>query len=307
MKKVIARAPVNIALIKYWGKADEEKVLPTTTSLSLTLTDLYSETTFETGPFQFFLNDKPANEEEVKRVKDVLKHFRDQAVVIRSNNNFPTASGLASSASGFAALTVGLNQFYEANYTAKEIATLTRLGSGSACRSLVDGFAIWDKLGQLHSLENPFKNLVMIVMMVSEDKKAISSRVAMKVTKETSPIYQQWINDSENDYHEMLLAIKTSQFHQLGEIMERNSQRLHAVMASANPPIIYQQPTSLKLIELVKKARSEGLVGYVTMDAGPNVKILTQNSEISKWETYLRKNTTTKFLISRIGGKAYAK
>jgi diphosphomevalonate decarboxylase len=306
MKKVISRSPVNIALIKYWGKANEQLVLPTTTSVSLTLTDLWTETTFEEGLFQFELNGKQADMNETQRVKDVLKHFRDDRVNIKSKNNFPTASGLASSASGFAALTVGLNQFFQANYTLQELATLTRIGSGSSCRSLVDGFAVWHRNGSLASITNPFEDLMMLVVLISEDKKAISSREAMKLTKATAPTYSQWITESEQDYLAIRNAIESKQLHQVGEIMERNSQRLHQVMKDSIPPIIYQQSSSLAVLNLVKDARKKGMFGYATMDAGPNVKILIQKSQLSQWESLLKTNIKFRYLVSRIGGKANA-
>lgn len=306
MKKVIARSPVNIALIKYWGKANEQLVLPTTTSVSLTLTDLWTETTFEEGSFAFELNNKAADEQETKRVKDVLKHFRDDHVVIKSKNNFPTASGLASSASGFAALTVGLNKFYDANYTLQELATLTRVGSGSSCRSLVDGFAIWHRNGTLESIANPFQNLMMIVVLISEDKKAISSREAMKITKATAPTYLQWTQSSEEDFQHIRAAITDQQFDRLGQIMEKNSERLHQVMKDSIPSIVYQQSSSLDVLNLVKNARKKGLVGYTTMDAGPNVKILIHQYQLEDWQQLLKKNIPYRFLVSRIGGKANA-
>ena len=306
MKKVIARSPVNIALIKYWGKANEQLVLPTTTSVSLTLTDLWTETTFEEGHFSFELNNKPADLQETKRVKDVLKHFRDDQVVIKSKNNFPTASGLASSASGFAALTVGLNKFYDANYTLQELATLTRVGSGSSCRSLVDGFAIWHRNGTLESITNPFQNLMMIVVLISEDKKAISSREAMKITKETAPTYASWTQASEEDFQNIRIAINEKQLDRFGQIMEMNSERLHLVMKDSIPSIIYQQTSSIEVLNLVKKARTKGLIGYTTMDAGPNVKILIQQHQLEDWKQLLKANISYRFLVSRIGGKADA-
>ena len=306
MKKVIARSPVNIALIKYWGKANEQLVLPTTTSVSLTLTDLWTETTFEEGNFSFELNNKPADLQETKRVKDVLKHFRDDQVVIKSKNNFPTASGLASSASGFAALTVGLNKFYDANYTLQELATLTRVGSGSSCRSLVDGFAIWHRNGTLESIINPFQNLMMIVVLISEDKKTISSREAMKITKETAPTYASWTQASEEDFQNIRIAINEKQFDRVGQIMEMNSERLHQVMKDSIPSIIYQKTSSIEVLNLVKKARTKGLIGYTTMDAGPNVKILIQQHQLEDWKQLLKANISYRFLVSRIGGKADA-
>lgn len=306
MNKVISKSPVNIALIKYWGKKDEEKVLPFTTSLSLTLTDLYTETTIEEGPFSFMLNGTKATEEELIRVKDVLVHFANNNVVIHSNNNFPTAAGLASSASGLAALTVGLNQFFKAELSLQELAYLTRLGSGSACRSLVDGFGVWDTRGRVRSIENPWNDLMMIIVIISKDKKAISSRDAMKITVETSPLYQAWVDDSFADLELIMKAIEDVNFNKLGEVMEMNSYRLHEVMRSSQPSIVYQTEASLKVIDLVREGRRQGLGGYSTMDAGSNVKILVRRPQLEAWKALITQHMKVPMLISRIGGHAHA-
>ena len=306
MKTVISRSPVNIALIKYWGKANPVTVLPTTTSVSLTLTDLWTETTLTEGAFAFSLDGRPGDEKETARVKDVLKHFQHDQVVIQSKNNFPTASGLASSASGFAALTVGLDAFFQSQYSLQELANLTRMGSGSACRSLVDDFAVWHRDGRLTCIPNPFLDLRMIIVLISEKKKTISSREAMQLTQTTSPVYTEWVKTSEDDYQAMIKAIEAKDFQQVGLVMERNSERLHAVMATSQPPIVYQQQASLDVLSLVKDARKEGLVGYATMDAGPNVKILIQGSQLTAWETLLKPRLSHRYLVSRIGGKAHA-
>jgi diphosphomevalonate decarboxylase len=307
MKRVISQSPVNIALIKYWGKKDEEKVLPYTTSLSLTLTDLYTETTIEEGPFSFILNGKPANEEELRRIKDVLVHFKYDQVSITSTNNFPTAAGLASSASGLAALTVGLNTFFDAQLSLQELAYLTRLGSGSACRSLVDDFGVWDTRGYVKQIANPFDDLMMMIVTISKEKKTISSRDAMKITVETSPIYQDWIDASFADLDAMYTAIEQKNFKRVGEVMEMNSQRLHEVMKSSQPSIVYQTEDSIAVLKHVQQARLEGLEGYATMDAGSNVKILIQKHNLDAWKKRLEKSFPFPVMISRIGGHAHAK
>lgn len=305
MKHIKAWAPINIALIKYWGKQPGGSIRPTTTSLSLTLTDLFTETTIEEGTFSFELNQRQGTEKESLRVKEVLKHFRDDQVKIRSVNNFPTASGLASSASGFAALTVGLNAFFDAKYSLQELARLSRIGSGSSCRSLVDGFAIWETSGTLHHLDNPFSSLMMMVIIISDQPKTISSRDAMKLTQETAPSYPVWIQESEQDFLAMKEAIQQKNFQHVGTIMETNSHRLHKVMANANPPIVYQEKASLEIIELVKEARQQGLIGYTTMDAGANVKILFRKEDQSAWETYIQSRVSHRYMMTRIGGFAH--
>jgi diphosphomevalonate decarboxylase len=305
--KTIAISPVNIALIKYWGKADETKVLPTTTSLSLTLSDLVSTTTIQPGQFLFTLDGRPASPEEQQRVKDVLKHFRDDQVQIDSYNNFPTAAGLASSASGFAALTVGLNHHFKAGLTLQELAYLTRIGSGSSCRSLVDGFAVWDLQGSVQSVDNPFDDLMMIIVLVSQGKKDISSREAMKMTKASSPLYQQWVDDSLADYDNMIAAIHEKNFNKVGIIMEHNSMRLHEVMRSSSPSIVYQTEVSQQVLIAMQEARRQGLIGYATMDAGANVKILIRKEQQSQWHDFLNQKIPLPLLTSKIGGCAYAK
>jgi diphosphomevalonate decarboxylase len=146
----------------------------------------------------------------------------------------------------------------------------------------------------------------MIIVLISEKKKTISSREAMQLTQTSSPVYAQWVKDSDLDYQAIIKAIESKDFHQVGLVMERNSERLHAVMATSQPPIVYQQQASLDVLSFVKDARYEGLVGYATMDAGPNVKVLIQGSQLSAWEKFLKPRLTHRYLVSRIGGKAHA-
>ena len=199
-----------------------------------------------------------------------------------------------------------MNAFFQAGYTLQELATLTRLGSGSSCRSLVDDFAIWHKNGSIETLPNPFKDLRMIVVLISESKKAISSRDAMKVTMATAPSYSSWIKASDLDFQTIKKAILDQDLIRVGETMEKNSARLHEVMADSNPPILYQKPESLKVLAMVRNLRQQGLMGFATMDAGPNVKILIQGKDLSTWEEHLKKTLSVKYLVTRIGGKAYA-
>jgi diphosphomevalonate decarboxylase len=170
----------------------------------------------------------------------------------------------------------------------------------------VDDFAIWHKNGSIESLKNPFEDLRMIVVIVSDSKKAISSRDAMKITMTTAPSYSTWVQDSETDLQSMKAAIVKKDLMLVGQIMEKNSTRLHQVMADSTPAILYQQPESRNVLAMVITLRQQGLVGFATMDAGPNVKILIQGKDLSRWEEQLKKTIKSKYLVTRIGGKAYA-
>jgi diphosphomevalonate decarboxylase len=304
-RRVKVVSPINIALIKYWGKHDQQTVLPTTTSLSLTLTDLTTTTLIEEGDDLFLLNGKPLTEKEMFHLEKILHFFPKEPRKISSINHFPTAAGLASSASGMAALTVALDAFYGTNYEFQKLVEITRLGSGSSCRSLVDGFGIWHKDGTVESLNNPFTDLAMIVVVVSDQKKHISSREAMALTQATAPSYQSWIEHSQHDFDAMIGAIRGFQFHRLGEVMEINSDRLHQVMKDARPSIVYQTEQSKHIIDTVKNMRSSLLPAYTTMDAGPNVKILIRAADSDTWTTTLKSKFNFPIIVSRIGGKAH--
>lgn len=205
---VTVQSPINIALIKYWGKADEVKVLPTTTSLSVTLTDLWTRTTLSPAmQSSFQLNNQPMSEKEMNRVNQVLSYFPKEPFAFESINNFPTAAGLASSASGMAALTVALDTYFQTNLSFDQLVEITRKGSGSAVRSLADGFALWHQQGHVTTMENPFSDWMMLIVLVSSEKKPISSREAMKMTQTTAPSYEKWRQDSQDDLEAMMQAI----------------------------------------------------------------------------------------------------
>ena len=302
-EQITVRSPVNIALIKYWGKADSVNVLPTTTSISLTLTDLYSETTIEpASQFSFLLNGVALTSQELQRVQKIIDFFPNEPIKITSVNSFPTAAGLASSASGAAALSVALNHYFKRDVSFDELVKMTRLGSGSAVRSLVDGFAVWHQAGHVEQLDNPFSDLRMVVCVVSDQKKAISSREAMKVTQATAPNYDQWVRASQDDYRAMRHAILNAQLNDVGVIMERNSDRLHAIMKESQPSIVYQTDVSHSLLLLVQTMRKKGIFAYATMDAGPNVKILTTHHDVDYVIASLKETISIPFIVSRIGG-----
>lgn len=289
VRKVKTRAHANIALVKYWGKEDEEQVIPYNSSLSLTLDKLYTDTTIETSETdEFYLNGELISGKEKDKVFRFIDRFRSvssrkNTIRITSVNNFPTAAGLASSASGYAALATAANRYFNLNLSKRELSEITRFGSGSATRSLFGGFAVWKKESVPYAFEfdRADWDIAMIIVIISQDHKEISSREAMSNTVRTSPFYPAWVESANVDFEQMTLAIKKQDFKTVGEITRNNALRMHASMMAADPPIVYWLPETLSVMKLVDQLNREGFECYATMDAGPNVKVLTRRSQVN--------------------------
>ncbi len=302
-----ARANVNIALIKYWGKRDENLIIPYTSSLSLTLADWGTKTRVS---FDEDLSEdcvsldgvKLANDESNKvrnRIVSTLDLIRKRAGIstkarVDSHNSVPTAAGLASSASGFAALTAAGAYAAGLDLSARELSRLARRGSGSACRSIFGGLVVWhagedDESSYAEPIDMPENlELAMIAIVLNPGSKPISSREAMRRTVETSSTYMPWVNQSEKDFQNAICAIKNSDIEALGSIVESNFAGMHETMHNAVPAINYLTEESYKVLDIVKSLRSEGLPAWATMDAGPNVKVLTVKSQAQKVADELR-------------------
>lgn len=286
-----AKAHANIALIKYWGKKDESLFLPFTSSLSLTLDPLYTITTVSKDSTltkdYFVLNGVTQNGQETEKISKFVDYFRknNQFIRIESSNSFATAAGLASSASGYAALSKALNQEFEWNYTDLELSRITRKGSGSATRSLFGGFAVWqtgdDESSFGYSLPTQM-DIVMVIAVVDDQKKSHSSRSMMKKTVQESAYFEAWVQQSERDFSDMLIAVTECDLRRIGLIAERNAMMMHATLLANQTPFFYLQPKSLEIIQLVQQLREQGIVAYYTMDAGPNVKIITNSTDQAK-------------------------
>lgn len=292
MTKYRSKANANIALIKYWGKKDEELFLPYTSSLSLTLDALYTETEvsfIDEENDVFYLDAQLQGEKETLKIKKFIDIFRkksaiDRRVLVNSYNHVPTAAGLASSASGYAALALALNKLFNLNLDRKELSIITRKGSGSATRSIYGGIVEWhkgdsDENSYAEKVDDGDFDLAMIIIVVNSNKKEISSREAMKITVNTSPLYQAYVENSALDLVEIKKAIKDRDIKRIGEISEHNAMKMHSTILSSNPPMLYFEGDSLIAINKVKELREKGFDAYYTMDAGPNVKIVTKKSQ----------------------------
>ncbi len=283
---VTARAYPNIALIKYWGKRDEELMLPVAGSLSLTLDAFATTTTVTTGaPSDTFeLNGAPGDEVATGRVEAFLDLVRELAgsgerAAVVSHNEAPTGAGLASSASGFAALALAASRAYGLDLDGPALSRLARRGSGSAARSIVSDVAIWhagtsDETSYAEPVDAP--ELAMVIVTVDAAQKAVSSREAMRLTAKTSPFFDAWAATTEDYLGQMVAACRARDFTKIGELTEAHALRMHGVIASSEPPIRYLLPQSIEIFDAVVDLRSQGIEAYSTADAGPNVAVLVQ-------------------------------
>ncbi len=297
-----ARAYGNIALIKYWGKRDEKQVLPMNSSLSLTIECFYTETEviFDNSSNEdyFYLNEELQDKAATNKISVFLDLFRktsniNMKAIVNSTNFVPTAAGLASSASGFAALAAAANVASGLNLEHRELSMYARQGSGSATRSIYGGFVQWqggtsEKDSYAIPIDDAKWDIGMVIVIVNSKEKSVSSREGMKHTVDTSPFYKIWPRSAEDDIKEIKLAIENRDFEKLGLITERNGLMMHATMLGANPPLSYWEPDSVLAMQTVRELRNEGVPCYFTMDAGPNVKILCRLSESNKIKRRLK-------------------
>lgn len=291
MKKATAIANANIALAKYWGKRDKKLILPQNGSISMTCQGMSTVTTVDFSEkykeHKIFINDEEFRKDE----KDIHGHLdricrlagQKQKAKVISKSNFPVAAGLASSASGFAALTMAAAGALGLRLSSKELSILTRQGSGSACRSIFGGFAEWrrgkkpdgsDSYAENIIDKNGWRKFRMIVTILSKAKKETSSRVGMSQTVENCPFYGGWLETIEEDLKIIRKAVLQKDFTKLGVQAEHNCLKMHSLMISTKPSIIYWKPSTIEIIQNVIDWRRQGLECYFTIDAGPNVKVL---------------------------------
>lgn len=295
MNQAKAYANANIAVVKYWGKNDRPLNIPCVSSLSMTLRDFGTTVSLSRSSsksHESFIGNTPAPLNIAQRTAQYLEQIRklhnfDGFLRVETESNIPLASGLASSASFFAALATAKNQLFQLSLDAREQSMLARIGSGSAARSILGGFVGLYGGDQLtHEEAYAFQvphheslDLAMVIAVVSDQKKPISSRDAMTITKTTSPFFRAFVDAQEQDFEGSMIALRDGSFETLGTIMEHSTLKMFATMWTAQPAIIYWHPQTLALINLIYELRrTHGPVAYFTMDAGPNVKILCTQS-----------------------------
>ncbi|HES2190785.1 TPA: diphosphomevalonate decarboxylase [Streptococcus pyogenes] len=288
----------NIAIIKYWGKENQAKMIPSTSSISLTLENMFTTTSVSFLPDtatsdQFYINGILQNDEEHTKISAIIDQFRQpgQAFVkMETQNNMPTAAGLSSSSSGLSALVKTCDQLFDTQLDQKALAQKAKFASGSSSRSFFGPVAAWDKdSGAIYKVETDLK-MAMIMLVLNAAKKPISSREGMKLCRDTSTTFDQWVEQSAIDYQHMLTYLKTNNFEKVGQLTEANALAMHATTKTANPPFSYLTKESYQAMEAVKELRQEGFACYFTMDAGPNVKVLCLEKDLAQLAERLGKN-----------------
>lgn len=298
MRTAKAKAHSNIALVKYWGKRPDvprHLNLPAVGSLSMTLDALWTETSV--GPWTsdvFELDGQTIEGKEATRVFEHLDqmwgaiHDAERPTArVQSVNHLPTAAGLASSASGFAALTLAAARAFEWDADRSTLSAWARRGSGSAARSVFGGFVRLDRGERPDGSDCVARPLLdaqawplrLVVAQTTREKKPIGSTEGMENSRQTSPYYGPWVETSEADLDAAAAALEARDLARLGEVMEHSTFKMHACMLATRPPILYWNGTTVSVIREVWKAREAGIAGYVTMDAGPHVKILCAASD----------------------------
>ncbi len=314
--KITATANANIALVKYWGKRNKELILPNNSSISFTLKGLNTVTTIEFSENYnkdvLILDKQEIKEgEQLKKVINHLDLIRSlngakQKAKVVSSNNFPTAAGLASSASGFAALTLAATKAIGLDLNPKELSIISRQGSGSSARSCMGGFVEWLKGSKDNGTDSYAKQIVssdhwpefrMITTIVSTKAKKVSSRAGMAQTMETSPMYAVWLNTIHKDLEIMKQGILNKDFTLVGSTAEANCLKMHATMITTKPSIIYWTPATLEIMHSVQAWRERGLECYFTIDAGPQVKIICLENQVSEIKKKLQSLSGVKEVI----------
>ena len=309
-KMVKVKSYANIAIVKYWGKKDAKKMIPATSSISLTLNDMFTETEMEfisdedikisvekemkNGDYKdkfsnmtdlFYLNGElqdSVHTEKISKVVDLFRENRSQKVKISTTNNMPTAAGLSSSSSGLSAVIKACNELFGKNYTQSELAQISKFGSGSSSRSFFGPIAAWDKdTGEIYEVKTDLK-LAMIVLVLNENKKEISSRNGMELCAKTSTYFDEWVKQSEIDFVNMKKYLAENNFEKVGILTEENALRMHKTTETANPPFTYFNEKTYEAMDFVKNLRNNGEKCYFTMDAGPNVKVLCLEENLEK-------------------------
>lgn len=268
--------------MKYWGKIDGGVNLPATSSLAVTLDTLRTTTTVTTGVDQDHVT-VDGFRQPIERFAPMLQAYRNRTNVVepvdvRSNNSFPTAAGIASSSSGFAAIALGMDAVFETALPRSELSRIARIGSGSACRAVYGGFTTWKAGAEEAEPLLPadhWPELRILVVVMKAGPKHVTSRNGMNHTRATSPYYGSWVDLSPSLFQSACTALADRDIAALGEAMRASYLSMFASMFAARPPLLYWAPESVSLIVACETLRRQGIEVWETMDAGPQVKLLT--------------------------------
>ncbi len=315
MKKSTAIAPSNIAFTKYWGRKNDKLRLPMNGSISLTLSNLLTTTTVE---FNDNLNAEDITIGSEKREKEAVKvskhldRIRNLAGIktfakVVSKNSFPTGTGLSSSASGFAALTVAGVNAVGLKLSEKELSILSRQGSGSACRSIPGGIVEWldgDTSETSYAktiFEKDHWDIADVVAVVSEGRKEVSTSEAHE-NANSSPFMNLRVSGMKTKNELLKNIIAEKDFQKFGELIESEALELHAIYITQKPALIYLMPNSLLIMKLCKKWREEGLEVYFTVNTGQDIHLIIEKENVKKLEEKLKELPEVKQVIVNYPG-----
>lgn len=315
--KATAIAPSNIAFTKYWGRKDEVLRLPENGSISMCLNNLLTTTTVEFSPYikkdQITINGGCVEAGEAERIIKHLDRIRKIAGISEkakmvSNNNFPTGTGLSSSASGFAALTLAASSAAGLKLSEKELSILARQGSGSACRSIPSGFVEWldgNTSNTSYSttiFPSDYWAIADVVAVVSVGKKEVPTSAGMK-TAQSSPFMSVRLGRMKEKNNLVKKFIKEKNLKELGPLLEQEALELHTIMLTQYPPLIYWTPGTLQIMKMVPHWRAEGLPVYFTVNTGQDIHLLCEQKNVKKVQNKLKKLDFVKNIIVNFPGE----
>jgi diphosphomevalonate decarboxylase len=318
---ITAISCANIAFIKYWGNRDPHLRLPVNGSISMNLDGLHARTTVTFDPALccddiLVLNRRVENAAALRRVSRFLDRVRELAgkqvfARVESENNFPMGTGIASSAAAFAALALAATKAIGLDLSEADLSRLARTGSGSACRSIPGGFVEW-QVGASEADSYAFSiappghwDLVDCVAVLKTGHKPVGSTEGHSLAG-TSPLQPARVADTPRRLDICRTAILKRDFASLAEIIEQDSNLMHAVMMTSTPPLFYWEPGSLELMRLVKEWRASGIPAAYTLDAGPNVHVLCESAALPQVRTRLEELPIVRqVLVAYPGGPAH--
>jgi len=310
VKRVTARAYANIALCKYWGKQPGGDNAPATPSLSLALDKLATTTTVtRRGRGDcVVINGRKASRAARDRITGFIDLWRGRGLVhghfnVESNNEYPTAGGLASSAGGFATLAVALNGFCAKPLSTAALSRIARRGSGSAARSITGGLSV------LPTGADPAARLLMpaqdiswrmVLAVMDAPPKSVSSREGMELSRVTSPYYEAWLKQAAADYRRMCKLIPGLDLAKAGPLAEANMLAMHACIQATRQAPLYWTPATVAVLDQLRRWRRGGLCAWATIDAGPHVAVLCDVKDAKSVAGRLRRLTRSTAGIDRV-------
>lgn len=317
MNKITVVSPANIAFIKYWGKKNPVLNIPFNDSISMNLSNCFTRTTVEfdkkNKDDQISIDGKEVEGSKRDRVIQILDIVRKKAGInlfakVVSKNNFPSDAGIASSAAGFSALALAASCAIGLTLNQKELSILARMGSGSACRSIPDGFTLWKKGKDNNSsyaiqiAQPDFWDVRDIVVVVSVGGKKVGSTEGHELAA-TSPYFASRLKNIELKTKKVKAALLAKDFEAFGTLVEEEAVDLHVMAMTSHPPVFYWNKGTMEVMKTVFELREKGIKCYFTMDAGPNVHVICLGKDEQKIKRILSKLTSVYLIISNKAGK----